>query len=68
MSNGPKIVHPKQLQTNQGEMSVSIFTKDDKVIVDFGGPTAWIGMSAPQAIALADAITNRAKQLLGQAS
>ena len=48
---------------DEGALNVRIGTRDKTVIIDFGKPTAWIGMDKHTALALADNIKRRAEEL-----
>jgi len=50
--------------TDEGEIRMAIATKDDKVIIHFGTPTAWIGMGKEQAIQLAKTIIEKAEEII----
>lgn len=49
---------------DEGELRLGIGTTDDKIVMDFGKATAWIGFDAEQALALADTLRARANALL----
>lgn len=53
-------LHP----TDEGEIKMAISTKDNKVIIVFGKPTAWIGMDKEQAIQLGKTIIKKAEEML----
>lgn len=48
---------------DEGEIKVAIGTKDNKVVIDFGQPTAWIGFTAEQAREIASTLTKHADSL-----
>lgn len=52
-------IHP----TDAGEIAFSVSVKSGKIIVAFGAPVAWIGLSTDQADALADLLRQRATQI-----
>lgn len=51
---------------DEGSIQFSIGDKDGKVVIDFGTPTAWVGMTAQQALDLAAAIMKRARIVAGK--
>lgn len=53
-------LHP----TDEGGVRLAIGIKDDKVVIDFGTPTSWIGFDAQQALAIADSIRAKAHAVL----
>lgn len=52
-------IHP----TDEGEIKFAVGTQDDKVIIHFGTPTAWLGMYREQAIELGKIIIEKAESL-----
>lgn len=46
---------------DEGELRVIIGEKDDTVIVDFGTPVVWIGVTAPQAVEMAERLIAKAR-------
>lgn len=48
---------------DEGEIQIAIGTHNGNVIIDFGGPVAWIGLPPAQAIAVGEAIIERARSL-----
>lgn len=52
-------IHP----TDEGELKMAIGHAAGKVFIDFGKPTAWIGFDKTQALAVATALLDHAKQL-----
>lgn len=49
--------------TDEGELRMGVTVENDTVILAFGKPIAWIGMSRIEAIALADLLKQRASEL-----
>lgn len=56
--------HPagKLTQLDHGELRLAITRKDDKVIINFGEPVAWIAFSPEQALDLANLLISRASR------
>lgn len=52
-------------KSDEGEIQFGIAadTVKNKVVINFGEPTAWIGFSAEQAEQLADSLLGKAKEL-----
>ncbi len=48
--------------TDEGEILLGVAHRDGKVVLDFGTPVAWIGMSPDQADEIADLLKFRARQ------
>jgi len=48
---------------DEGEIQLSLATVDDKVILNFGKPIAWIGFTGEQAYNLGKLMIKRAKKL-----
>lgn len=48
---------------DEGEIAIAIGKKDDKVILDFGKPIAWIGFTAEQAEQIASSLIEKASQI-----
>ena len=61
-----KIPDGKLTEMDLGETAFRIATVEDKIILDFGKPTSWVGMSADQAFGLAKILYKRAKKLQRQ--
>ena len=49
--------------TDEGELSFCVGIIDEKVVVDFGKPVAWIGMDWETATGLAETLLVRAHQI-----
>jgi hypothetical protein len=49
-------------KSDEGAIQFGITAKDGKVILDFGTPVAWVGMSAQQAADLASVLLTRARE------
>jgi hypothetical protein len=56
----------KLTETDEGEIAFGVAADKSlgKVIINFGKPTAWVGMDREQAIALADSLRQKADDLL----
>lgn len=52
----------KILPEDEGEIRIGFGVKDGKVIIDFGGPVAWIGMTPQQALKMAQSLMDCAKE------
>jgi hypothetical protein len=52
-------LHP----TDEGELKMAITTQDNRVLIAFGKPTAWVGMDKQQAILFANTIIEKASHL-----
>lgn len=48
-------------KSDEGAIQFAIGTKDGKVILDFGTPTAWVGMTPQQAADLGSMLINKAR-------
>jgi len=46
---------------DEGEIQFGVTTKDEKVVLNFGKPVAWFGMTRDQAEKLGRLLINRAK-------
>lgn len=53
--------HGKLTKSDEGSLQFAIGGKDGKVVIDFGSPVAWIGMTPQQAMDLAASIMKRAR-------
>jgi hypothetical protein len=49
-------------KSDEGAIQFAIGVKDGKVILDFGTPTAWVGMNPQQAADLASTLLKRARE------
>lgn len=49
-------------KADEGAIQFAIGVKDGKVILDFGTPTAWVGMNPQQAADLASTLLKRARE------
>lgn len=47
-------------KTDQGAVRIEVSTSQEKVIIKFGTPTAWVGMTADEARSLARLLTSHA--------
>lgn len=56
----------KLTETDEGEIAFGVAAdkQNGKVIINFGKPTAWVGMDREQALALADSLKRKADDLL----
>jgi hypothetical protein len=56
----------KYTPQDEGEIAFGVAAdkKAGKVIINFGKPTAWVGMDREQALALADSLKQKANDLL----
>ena len=63
---GPTGMFPEGKLTKQdeGETAFRIGTVEGKVVLQFGAPTRWVGMSPEQAIALSKILYKRGKKLI----
>lgn len=50
-------------RTDEGEIRIAITVERNTVIIAFGKPTAWIGLSRVEAVELAELIKKRAGEL-----
>jgi hypothetical protein len=66
MGLGPTGQYPQGSihSTDEGEIRMAIALKDNKVIIHFGTPTAWVGMDKEQAIQLCKTIIEKAGEIL----
>lgn len=64
---GPTGKYPQGKLTpkDEGEIRIAVGSKDGKVVMDFGKPTAWIGMDPEQADAIADSLREHARAARG---
>jgi hypothetical protein len=53
----------KLTKTDEGAIHFAIGSKGDKVILDFGKPVHWVGMSAQQAADLASSLMKAARRV-----
>lgn len=53
----------KITKEDEGAIQFAIGSKDDKVIVDFGTPVHWLGMSPHEAAELASALMKKAREV-----
>lgn len=51
----------KLCEHDEGEITFAIGHREGQVVLDFGKPVAWVGMSPQQAIALAASLTQHAR-------
>lgn len=60
---GPIGAYPHGMLTKQDEGSIqfAVGGKDGKVVIDFGSPVAWVGMTPQQAMDLASSIMTKAR-------
>lgn len=60
---GPVGAYPDGMLTPQdeGSLQFAVGSKDGKVVIDFGSPIAWFGMTPQQAMDLAASIMTRAR-------
>ena len=65
MTLGPTNSFPrgKFSEDDEGGLQIGIAVKDKTVLVDFGKPTAWIGLDHDTAVAFAKNILKRAKEI-----
>jgi hypothetical protein len=56
----------KLTETDEGEIAFGVAADkaSGKVIINFGKPTAWVGMDREQALALAESLRQKADDLL----
>ena len=52
----------KLTPTDEGGLAMKVTTFDDKVVLAFGEPTAWVGMTGDQAAQLGADLIKRAKE------
>lgn len=50
-------------KTDEGSIQFALGAKDGKVIIDFGTPVHWLGMTPQQAADLASAIIKKAREV-----
>lgn len=55
--------HGRLTKQDEGSLQFAIGGKDGKVVIDFGAPVAWIGMTPQQAMDLAASIMSKARQV-----
>lgn len=53
--------HGKLSKNDEGSIQFAIGDKDGKVVLDFGSPVAWIGLTPQQALDLASSIMSKAR-------
>ena len=49
---------------DEGEIAFVVGSHDGKVVIEFGGPVAWIGMSPEQAVELAKTLRSHARTIV----
>jgi hypothetical protein len=54
--------HGQLTKSDEGAIQFGITVKDGKVVLDFGTPVAWVGMTPQQAADLASIIMKRARE------
>ncbi len=59
-----KFPEGKLTDKDEGETAFRIGSVEGKVVLEFGEPTAWVGMSPEQAMALAKILYKRAKHII----
>jgi hypothetical protein len=50
-------------KTDEGEIAIAIGHKQNKVVINFGKPVAWIGFDKRQALEIAQLIRSHAQQI-----
>lgn len=55
--------HGQLSATDEGSIQFAVGEKDGKVVIDFGTPVAWLGMTAQQAADLASTILSKAREV-----
>ena len=58
-----KFPHGKLTDDDAGQIQFSVGRKDDRVIMDFGTPVKWIGMTADDAREVGRALIKHAKKI-----
>ena len=53
----------KITEKDEGELAFRIGAKDDRVVIDFGAPVAWVGLTPDQADQIADSLKDKAAAL-----
>lgn len=56
-----KFPEGKLAEHDEGEIKIAVSHHKGKVVIDFGGPVAFIGFTPDQAVDIADLITKHAK-------
>lgn len=56
-----KFPQGKLTENDEGEITMAVAVQDGKVVIDFGQPTAWVGMDPQQASDLATLILKNAR-------
>jgi hypothetical protein len=51
------------VETDEGEIAFGVSSYQGKVVVQFGSPVAWLGMSPKQAMRLAAVLQRRAREI-----
>ena len=54
----------KLTNEDEGELKLGIVNYKNKVVIEFGKPTHWIGLDKNEAINFANAIINNAKEII----
>jgi len=54
----------KLTDSDEGEIAIAVGSKDGKVVIDFGKPTAWIGFTPAQANDIADLLRKHAASVV----
>lgn len=62
---GPIGAYPDGMLTpkDEGSIQFAVGGKDGKVVIDFGSPVAWVGMTPQQAMDLAATIMSHARKV-----
>jgi hypothetical protein len=65
---GPVGAYPDGMlhKSDEGSLQFAIGGKDGKVVIDFGAPVAWVGMTPQQAIDLAATVIKHARAIAAQ--
>jgi hypothetical protein len=67
MKLGPTGKFPlgKLTETDEGEILMGVAVHDQKVVLNFGTPVAWIGFTSDQAHSIADLLRDKALEVRG---
>lgn len=58
--------HGRLTPADEGSLQFAVGGKDGKVVIDFGSPVAWVGMTPQQAMDLASSIMRQARAVAAE--
>ena len=58
-----KFPEGKLVPHDEGEITLAVGTRDGKVVMEFGQPTAWVGYTPQQAVQIAESLLKHARAI-----